>query len=71
MHAELENLWVCPANVGVNGCEHVFFNMSVELNIAHYFGSLVCVDELGVCDKFSLRPVHGGFSLIVQPVEDR
>ena len=60
---------ISPVNRGVNGGEHVFLYGGTELNVSYNFGSLLFVHEFGVGDVFGLRPLHGGFTLIVQPIE--
>ena len=59
-----------PLNSGVDGREHVCLNGCAELHIAYDFRSLVFVREFGVDDVLRLRPVHSGFTLVIDPVED-
>ena len=59
-----------PLNSGVDGGEHVRLNGCAELNVAYDFRSLVFVREFGVDDVLRLGPLHAGFTLMIDPVED-
>jgi hypothetical protein len=59
-----------PLNSRVDGREHVRLNGCAELNVAYDFRSLVFVREFGVDDVLRLGPLHAGFTLMIDPVED-
>ena len=59
-----------PLNCRIDGREHVRLNGCAELYVTYDLRALVFVREFAVDDVLRLGPLHAGFTLVIDPVED-